>query len=529
MRISKVCTHLCVLFLLCGWSTFAQENLEDVFGDSVGDSSGESAFEEIAQEADLTGEGFGTEETKPTAAAEGSEKAKIYISPDQQLFREDQVSFKGEKTSLIRWGELEEDSFLDFNQWKVDLKVKENEPRWRRNLQETRLREKMGIVIECVGECRSYRGVGSARVDYLSTIREGDELQTLPHSYLWIYLMDGTIVRISPNSTITLKEMNIGKKENFVFLRLNSGNFLVWSRSGKKFKPQNFKETDPIFYPLSFLEANPDSEVLKVEEDNLYAYLERGIDYLSKYKRLNSLIEENGKPAKKTIYFLVMPNGTIYGENLTAEAIVLTGNSSYFKIRNEEQVGLENAEPRPNPTLFYRGFKNSDSTEIQPAQWYEMDAKGRTSKVYDNPQRFGMGEFLTKNIPTILVARELLYKKNSGFTQKEMSDVDLAENYGYRQWESFEKEGSDLSLRVEFLIEYTRRAETMNLLAAEQFKNRIERRGEKWSFSIYSRDFYEDAIGKFYNYRDGVSILSGTGETLNSERKPFWKLIHGLK
>lgn len=527
MRISKVFYLLGVLLLLFGQGlspVMAEESLEDIFGDSVGGAATDS--EEIAQEADLTGEGFSEQKAK---VQESVEAAKIYISPDQQLYQEEEVNFKGEKSSLIRWGDLKEDSFLDFNQWKVDLKVKESQPRRRRNLQETRLREKMGYVIECVGQCRSFRGIGSARVDYLSTLREGDELQTLAHSYLWIYLMDGTIVRISPNSTITLKEMNIGKKENFVFLRLNSGNILVWSRSGKKFKPQNYKETDPIFYPLSFLEANPDSEVLNVDEDNLYGYLEKGIDYLSKYKKLNSLIEENGKPKKKTIYFLVMPNGTIYGENLVAEAIVLTGNSSYFKVRDEVQVGLENVEQRPKPTLFFRGFKNQRSAEIEPSQWYEMDAKGRTYQVYEKPRRFGMGEFLTRNIPTILVARELLYKKNSNFTQAELTDEELAEKHGYRQWEAFEKEGSDLSLRLEFLIEYTRRAETMNLLAAEQFKERIERRGEKWSFSIYSNDFYEDAIGKFYNYRDGVSILSGTGETLNSERKPFWKLIHGLK
>lgn len=517
-----------LLFLTCLGLTSpsAQEDLEAIFGDSVGGGSEQVLDDQIADESDLLG---GEEAPKANVVEPGQGAAKIFISPDQQLYKEDSVNFKGEKSSLIRWGDVEHDDFLDFRQWKVDLKVKETEPRWRRNLQERRLREKVGYVIECVGECRSFRGVGYARVDYLSTLREGDELQTMPNSYLWIYLMDGTMVRLAPNSTITLKEMNIGKKENFVFLRLNAGNILVWSRSGKKFKPQNFKETDPIFYPLSMLDANPDTQILKVDEEDLFAYLEKGIDYNRKYSRLNELIEKNGRPEKKTLYFLVMPNGTIFGENLVAEFIVLTGNKSYFKLRDEEQIGLAEVESRVEPTLYYRGFKNDQTSKVDFSQWYEIGAKGRESRVYDEPKRFAIGEFLTKNIPTILVAREIFYKNYSAFTQQSLSEENLATNYGYRLWEPYEKEDSDLNLRVQFLVEYTRRAETTNLLAAEQFKKRIERRGEKWSFSIYSRDFYEDAIGKFYNYRDGVSILSGTGETLNSERKPYWKLIHGLK
>ena len=80
------------------------------------------------------------------------------------------------------------------------------------------------------------------------------------------------------------------------------------------------------------------------------------------------------------------------------------------------------------------------------------------------------------------------------------------------------------------MIEYTRRMETNTLLVAEQFKRRLEQRGEKWSSSEYTMDFYRRAMGDFYNYRQGVNISSGSNkDSLNSERKPFWKKIHGLK
>ena len=133
------------------------------------------------------------------------QKVRIFVSPDQQLLKQADVQYKGEKASLVDWEELDEKRFLNIERWKVDLKVKESEPRWRRNLQERRLMEKVGYVIECVGNCRLYRGVGYSKVDYLSTLREGDELQTLEDSYLWAYFLDGTLVRMSPNGSITLK------------------------------------------------------------------------------------------------------------------------------------------------------------------------------------------------------------------------------------------------------------------------------------------------------------------------------------
>lgn len=513
-------------------SSFAQdaggENLEDIFGDSVG--SEPAVEEEFTTESQFQGMEAGTAKEAQESQQEAEGQAKIYISPDQQLFKESKINFKGERASLINWEDVDEDKYLNFNQWKVDLKVKETEPLWRRNLQERRLRERMGYVLECVGICKNYRGVGFAKVDYLSTIREGDELQTGEDSYLWVFLFDGTLLRISPNSTITMKELNIGREENFVFIRVNAGNVLSWSRSGKEFVPQNFKETDPLFLPLSFLQANPETQNLKVKENDLFAYLEQSTNYLGKYERLNNLIKKNKEKKKPTLYFFVMPNGTVFGRDLVAEFIVLTGNKSYFKLRNEEQVGLkEKAEKEETATFYFRGFNNTAEESLSEGKWYQIGAKGRVLQEYDDPRSFAIGEFVTKNIPTILVARELFYQKYSTFTQDKMDDQKLAENHGYRQWEPFSMEEGDMKLRLKFLIEYTRRAETTNLLAAEQFKKRLERRGEKWASSIYTREFYERAMGKFYNYRDGVSILSGTGETLNSEKKPYWKIIHGLK
>jgi hypothetical protein len=457
------------------------------------------------------------------------EKTRILISPDQQLRPQQSLYYRGRKSSLIEWGDVDEDRFLNFERWKVDLSVKEKQPRWRINLQERRLLEKVGYVLKCVGECRLYRGVGYARVDYLSTLREGDELQTLEDSYLWAYFLDGTLMRMSPKGSVTFKEINIGEKENFIFTRLNSGNILFLSRHQSELTPQDIRETDSLFLPLSFLDANQRDASYSLTEDDLFTYLEESVNFSKVYKRLNDLIVENSREVKPTEFFLVMPNGTVQGRNLSAEFIVLQGNKSYFKLRDSKQIGLkEEIESLPG-TFYFRGFNNDETEVVSVGNWYEVDAKGRTVQNITTPKAFQVGEFVTKNIPTILVARELMFKKYSSFMHDQLSERQLAEEHGYRRWGALEKEGSDLNLRLKFLREYTRRSETTTLVVSEQFKKRLERRGETWTYSEYSQDYYRRAMGDFSNYNVGVNILSGSKDAVNSIRKPFWKKNHGIK
>jgi len=459
------------------------------------------------------------------------EKTKIFVSPDQQLKKIERIDYSGERASLINWSEIKEEEFLSIREWKKRLRLKEKTPKWRQNLQERRLREKVGFVLECVGECRLYRGLGYAKVDYLSTIREGDEILTMKNSYLWAYLLDGTLVRMSPDGSLSLKEINIGKEENFIFARLNAGNILWWSRDKRKYESKIYKETDTLFLPLSMYVANPKDASTKIREDDLFAYLSYGEGHEKKYTRLNQLIEESNKNfSKDTLSFLVMPNGTVMGKNLVAEFIVLTGNSSYVKIRDDKQVGLAGDDDKEDAASFYyRGFRNTKTEDLAKGTWYEIDPKGRSISQYENTKSFAMGEFITKNIPSILIARELFFQKYSKFFHEDLTSRELAEKYGYRLWTSSSDSLGELFQRISFLKEYTRRIETTNLLVAEQFKKKLEQRGETWTYSTYNPSYYQRAMGNFYNYREGVSILSERKESLNSERKPFWKKIHGIR
>ena len=464
------------------------------------------------------------------ASSSNEEKVKIFVGPDQQVKPVEEVFFAGERRSTIDWKNLEEDRFLSLSGWKNHLKLKEKVPKWRRNLMERRLNEKVGYVLECVGECRLYRGLGFSKVNYLSSIREGDELLTSEGSYLWVYMLDGTIMRMAPDGSVSLKEINIGEKENFIYARLNAGNILWWSRQASEFKEKKYKETDSLFLPLSLYEAKGPSLKNKLDEDNLFSFLETQNDFSQKYTRLNKLIKKSNEVfSKPTLSFLVFPNGSVLGENLIGEFIVLTGNKSYFKQRTVQEVGFSGEVKQGKLNFFYRGFRKDSNYLVEPGRWYEIGEKGRTILAAKDPSRFAIGEFVTRNIPTILTARELMFQKYSSFFHQKIGGQALARRFGYRLWGDFSKKGTDSNQRIKFLKEYTRRIETTTLLVAEQFKKKLEKEGDSWKYSKYDARFFRKAMGSFYNYRDGVNILGGKSESLNSERKPFWKKIHGIK
>ena len=432
--------------------------------------------------------------------------------------------------------EVDVNRLLSFEVWKEQRALKDQKPVWDRDVRDREVREEVGRLLECVGDCRIYGGPHFFPARYRSSIREGDDVVTMEDSYLWIYLFDGTLVRLSPHSSVSLKEINIGIKENFLHARLNSGNILWFSRHRQKFKPRERKETDSIFLPLSYYEANVKTSEAQINEEDLSFFLEDSQIIKSKYKRLNALIEENNKSIfknqKPTYSYLVFPNGTLWGKNLSTEFIVLMGNKSYFKLRGARQLGLERGvgEIASQATFYFRGFENQKEATPDLNLWYEVGERGLSLKEEENYRRFSPGEFLTSNIPTILAARELMARKYSSFAHASMDAQTLSTRFGYRQWTSLKSgSGGELELRLNFLKNYTRRLETMNLLSGQQLRRRLEREGEALAQYSYGSHFYSKALQNYYLFQSTDYSLSNTIENLNSRRNPFWRKIHGIR
>ena len=124
------------------------------------------------------------------------------------------VEFKDQKQSVTDWGNLKMNSFLSFKEWKVESDVRDQVPEWEKIVRERNHKEMAGRIYQCVGTCRVDRGESFFNGSHRTGLYEGDEIQTVGDSYAWIFLFDGTMVRLSPQSSITFNEFNVGVSED---------------------------------------------------------------------------------------------------------------------------------------------------------------------------------------------------------------------------------------------------------------------------------------------------------------------------
>lgn len=466
--------------------------------------------------------------------ARADESAKIATEGvDLEQSKTVVLPFKNLKKSLLNWDSVNPKDFLSFKKWKDNRDEKDLFPEWEIITRERLNKELAGHFYQCVGTCRVERGVGFHNATFRSNIYEGDEIVTLENSYAWFFLNDGTMVRLSPHSSITITEINIGEKENFIFARINYGDIFWLSRRESELVENNFLETDLLFRPANLYEANPKRDIKKFDSNDILAFLELPETNLNQYKELNSLIIKNNElvKSKKTYVFLLASTISIMGYAPNLEIVSMIAGKTYVKARTNQEMGYKSEESNE---LEYqlRGFDNKDINKLELGIWYEVDEKGKTISEDSNPAWRLTGEFITKRIPSILMAREHLMEQYSPIMYLEKYDrLVLARDFGYRLWGSLTPNGEkkdDLYLRLEFLKEYFRRVETTNLVFTEKFRKRIEERGEKLSSTEYGNYFFEDAIKKYFDYVDYTEDNNVDIE-LNSINNILWKKMHGIR
>lgn len=450
--------------------------------------------------------------------------------------KEEDFYFFGQQKDLIKWDKLNPRVWNDFATWKTDLKGKEETENFLYLKKHKMLKEKIGRILQCIGECQVFKGEAFNNARFRSLLKEGDEVQTADNSFLWLFLIDGTMVRLAPNSSISLLEINIGINEIFFLARINYGNVLWLSRETRQFKEDNERETDVIFYPLDFIDANKRLEKLTYNEKNLYGALRKTDDNLNQVKRLNQLISENNliMDYRPTYSFLIMPNGSLFGKNLQLESIVLDGGPSFVKRRTTDQLRIksgeipaEDQEFDSKTRLYYRGFDKKEFLTLDDGYWYFIDPNGNEigqAKEKNGPE-YAMGEFITSRITTILVARELMLRDYSTFIfDEDINSNVLAKKHGYRLWGSLtEVPKKDLRKRFEFLKEYTRRIETTNLIQRDKYRDRLERRGETIIREAFSNRFYAKALRAYYIDSENFNLSGEFERTLNSTNNLLFK------
>ena len=383
------------------------------------------------------------------------------------------IVYRYQKQDLIPWEQIDLHTWFDYGVWKKRHLLKMKMPHWQRILVDRSLLRDVGRVLACSGRCLRHRGSQYSPVSRLSKIRQGDQLTTSVDSYLWLFLFDGTLVRLSPSSSFTMKEIAMSAKAILIHGVINWGNVLWLSRAPQTYTPTALRDTDTLFLPLKNVPENFSSN-------------------LEKYKHLNKLIEENNRFIKDrpTYTLLIAPNGTLVGKNLYVELIVLPGGPSFFKSRTYQRIAPEKRQER-ELEFYGRGFANKMSFYPHHNTWYTIDPDGNGMSKYSKAQKFLSGEFITNNIPSILTSREKWVKKYSRFLFSPLDRKVLAERFGYARRDSIHP-------RLDFLKEYTRRMRTSMLLASKAYRRRLQKRGATLSVDKYGNRFYSKALYDYF-------------------------------
>lgn len=389
----------------------------------------------------------------------------------------DKYSFKDQPRHLVDWERLEPGTWLDFNYWKAQRQSRDMYPDWRLRLRDSAHSERVAQIIQCYFKCELISGNSKVFGAYGSRISEGDEITTGEDSYAWLMLVDGTLIRVSPNTSLSFNDVNMSLQKSQFYLRLNSGHIYIQPRFAGEFKTINLGETDGIFLPLLEERANREY-YLRREFQNLLEKEQPEFELLSnpghrsQYAELNKLVAPiEDAVTRDSEIILGVANTTLVSTNSVFEIFHGSFNNSIVK-KYSAIAGFENKETGKEQKLvaYFRGYTNRESQEIEADSWQDIDREGKSMTSADvSSMKIKVVESLVRRIPSIHLAREYMLRKNYQFnfwSEKEWSEESLAVKAGFRLWNVADKE--ELQKRHDFLLEYIRRTETSILNSHEK-------------------------------------------------------------
>ncbi len=425
---------------------------------------------------------------------------------------------KGQNYSIIPWRNIDPEGFLNIDYWLNDRKLKDSIPEWKVRLRNERHLNIVGKVMSCFGTCPAFRGTDKVNAQFLSRVAEGDEFRTEKDSYAWIYLVDGSLIRLGAESSVSFHEISFSDKEIFYLVRLNQGHVYWHHRPKDAHVVDTAPETDSIALPLQIRDANLQwYERKRFKSQNDLEHRAEVIDLnelaiQDQVKRLNELRSANNQVQIPTRIMMVAPNVTVKGVDVSFNLIHVPGEKSWFRKQSGGEFSIE-----------LRGY-NVTQTEVQnPEVWNEVEPTGRMMSVSEPKGELDVAELLTKRITTIELAREIWMEKFSVAMLKVITDPKaLALDFGYGHWKE-----AELAKRREFLSEYTRRVETTNLRSIENLLVRLEEAGEGprkvLNPSLYEKALNHYLLGLKTRYTDKKMRV----REMNELQYYVWLLRHG--
>lgn len=444
---------------------------------------------------------YGDEELARTLKLLGAqipEDSEEFVEVDPNLDKT--IHFLGENDSFTGWSTVTEKEFLSIDKWLKQRDLKDRNKYWLEKVTHSDHVELVGRVLKCDGLCYKFGKTIKVRARYLTQIHEGDELRTSEGSAMWILLVDGTIIRLSADSSVSLNEINISKSEILNILRLNYGYMSLKQRSLSKEKFIDAPESDLSFGPVKLLEANREYYIRNeykslsgAREKVRYQVMKNpGASY--QYKTLNKLIEKNNRwfSNKKVKTLVYSATATFYLEGQNLELFYELGKKSFFHLSSHK------ASEKRLDFVQLRGFEHTKKYLPDYNKWYTTDQNGKEMTEVSQDHRLNAAMAQTMRVPTILLAREIwLNEYAKPLFNLDMSAELLAENLGYRLW-NIEVE-NELSLRIDFAFEYIRRVETSNIVGIKSFYDEYPERGFTAKYYAKSMKEHYLALRKLSN------------------------------
>jgi hypothetical protein len=266
----------------------------------------------------------------------------------------------------------------------------------------------IGQVSAIRGDAFIYRGIGRIALKKNGHFKQGDLIETEENGHVWISLIDGTMIRLSPSSTYSIESFEVSPVNLLFFHRINNGNVSFISRQDKSLSPLSVLETDRIFYP--FFDIYELSDFLKFSNKDKY---DARIIQSEKYRYLNFLKNNNKHifNKKKVQHVVSTPFLTIDLLKVHIEFVVDWKGRDFIKINqsNEEITYYKKNIDR----LEKVSFDNLNT-------WYEVSS--RKIKVVSDSNLAWFGDFVTSDIPSLKVITENFITKNSAvfFTSSPM-------------------------------------------------------------------------------------------------------------
>ena len=146
----------------------------------------------------------------------------------------------------------------------------------------------IGKVVVSSGDVRVYRENGVMNVKGPQFLFEGDLIETQETGACWLTLIDGTLLRLSSHSSISLSEYIFSNNEFQFFIRLNEGEVYGKFRSKEDFEMPKTISKDLVFYPvlspLELYSAYSYENVINIKKVALNEKVHQGVlnSYLNK-------------------------------------------------------------------------------------------------------------------------------------------------------------------------------------------------------------------------------------------------------